>query len=406
MLKLLFATLGTLGDIKPSLAIAKAAALRGHEVTFATTNSFRSLVERLGIPYVSFGSDDYLSNSGARSALLKPTTGFSSFMAMSNLDDMEAMFWRLDQLTDQVDGIVSTPFVMAAHLIAQKKGLPLVSCATSPAVLLSNWRGAATDCYAAEWRTRLNGLRTCVGLPRRSFPQMERFSADLMLGIYPKCLSQTGGPFIRTPCEVGYPSLDEGYDDVDGADEELLAWMAERGCVLVSFGSFVDERAAEIFDDARNACAALGLRLLFVSKYRAKDLRRHQSTDVRVEQFVPHWSAMKRAAVVVHHCGVGSLAAAAAAGRPMLVVPFGLDQVYNAEVLKERNLAEVLPYERITGERFCEALARTIDQWPLRESLWGIWLDEGRNSSAETAAICAEAVVQSSSARQRDFRRK
>jgi len=392
LLKLLFATLGTLGDVRPALAIAVAAAHRGHRIKFACSESFTSLVERHGLECANLGSDAYLADSSARRGLIEPSTGFALFMALSNLQSIESMFLRLEELADDVDAIVSTPFVMAAHLVAQRRQLPLVNCATSPAVLLAQWGAGVTDPYSAEWRSRLNALRNSAGLPRRSFPQMERFSGDLALGIYPNCLTATEGPFIRTPVEVGYPSLEDLGGRRDKPSDDLQEWMADGRCVMVSFGSFVDHRAAHIFDSAQRACASLGLKLLFVSHYRADELARHQSADVRVERFVPHRPVMERAAVVVHHCGVGTLAAAAASRRPMILVPFGLDQPYNADVVSRRGLADVLPAEDISYETFRAALIDAIDRWPQRKLAWQTWLDDG-GRPAYGAVDQIEAIV-------------
>lgn len=391
MSKLLFATLGSLGDVRPLLAIAMAGVQRGNEVTFATSESFRSLVENAGIAYEVFGSDDYFEDCGTRAGLVEPRTGFGLFMALSNLRAMGSLFSRLDHLAQDIDGIVSTPLVMAAHLVAQRRQLPLVSCALSPAMLLANGRGAS-DPYAGEWRSCLNGLRTSVGLPRRSFPQMERFSANLTLGIYPRCLTGAEEPMIREPCELGYPFLDDA-DAHGNANCELLEWMGFQRCVVISFGSYVDEQTVRIFDSARKACAALGFRLLLISKYRFSELAGHRSTDVRIEQYVSHQAVMRNAAVVVHHCGVGTLAAAAAAQRPMIVIPFGLDQTYNAQVLGRRNLADILPAHDIIYEDFRDALSRALDQWAQRAPLWLSWLDEGGGSSAHRAMAQVEAVV-------------
>jgi len=399
LLKLLFATLGTLGDIRPSLAIAAAAARRGHAVTFASTESFRSLVEGCGLHFESFGSDLYFEDPAARNAIVGANSGFASFMALSNLQDLESMFWRLDALAAGADCLVSTPLVMAAHLVAQKRQLPLVSCAISPAVLLAQWGMSVSDPYSAEWRSRLTQLRGLAGLPRRSFPQMDRFSGDLMLGIYPICLTATEGPFIRAPREIGYPSLDEFEHSNNNASDELLQWMKNGRCVIVSFGSFVDAWAVQIFDSARQACAELGLRLLFVSKYRAGELAHHQTDEIRVVRYVAHREVMAQADIVVHHCGVGSLAAAVASRRPMIGVPFGLDQTYNAEVLRRRDLAEILPGDQFSYETFSATLTRTIARWPQRKALWEPWLDDSCGLSAQKGVDEIEALATRRSSR-------
>jgi UDP:flavonoid glycosyltransferase YjiC (YdhE family) len=54
------------------------------------------------------------------------------------------------------------------------------------------------------------------------------------------------------------------------------------------------------------------------------------SPEVFVAAYAPHSQVFTRAAAIVHHGGVGTLAQALRAGRPQLIVPFFADQLDNA----------------------------------------------------------------------------
>jgi rhamnosyltransferase subunit B len=51
--RILFATIGSLGDLHPCLALALELQQRGHHVTIATTEFYRSSVESLGLGFQS-----------------------------------------------------------------------------------------------------------------------------------------------------------------------------------------------------------------------------------------------------------------------------------------------------------------------------------------------------------------
>jgi sterol 3beta-glucosyltransferase len=56
-MKIAIATLGTRGDVQPYLALAKGLRARGHDVTLAAPENFRSWVEGHGIQFHSSGVD-------------------------------------------------------------------------------------------------------------------------------------------------------------------------------------------------------------------------------------------------------------------------------------------------------------------------------------------------------------
>jgi UDP:flavonoid glycosyltransferase YjiC (YdhE family) len=348
------------------------------------------LVRACGIDYEEFGCDSYLDSQQFRQDMIDVERGFAAFMARSNLLDLESMFYRLLSLSERAAVLISTPLVMTAHLVAQARRIPFVSCSLSPAMLLASWGKETIDPHAAEWRRRLADLRSKIGLPRLSFPQMGRFYADLTLGIYPRCLADSGETFLREVHEIGYPYLE--IDEPES--EDLLRWMEQHPCVLVTFGSYVDGHAVEIFDHCRRAAAVLGFRLLFVSQYAEQELVRRAGANesIRIERYIPHASAMRRAAVVVHHCGIGTLAAGVASHQPMVAMPFGLDQNYNAELLQRRDLLEVVAGHDVSFDMLLGALQRALEHHSRRESAWACWRDD----RGEKAAVRAVGVVEDS----------
>jgi len=67
---------------------------------------------------------------------------------------------------------------------------------------------------------------------------------------------------------------------------------------------------------------------------------------------------MPRAAALVHHGGIGTMAAAFAAGIPQIVVPFNFDQPDNASRLRALGVGTVIRPAAYTGA----AVARALDE--------------------------------------------
>ena len=63
---------------------------------------------------------------------------------------------------------------------------------------------------------------------------------------------------------------------------------------------------------------------------------------IGVFDYAPHNLVMPRASVIVHQGGVGTTAQALRAGRPTLVVPFGVDQPDNARRVVELGVGRTI----------------------------------------------------------------
>jgi len=359
MARLIFATLGSSGDVRPILAIAMAVRARGHDVAVATTPAYRSLIEGRSVQYLEFGNDEYFDDPSIRAAMLERTSGFSFWMAVSNLPHLEEMCKTLLVYCQDADAIVSTPFVMTAHLAAEYFKIPLVNCCLSPASYLPD-KGISrgSDANAINWIRRLNAIRADLRLPRVAFPQMGRFNAAVALGLYPECLRDCEQLTIRNIIPVGYPLL---RGDSYSNNYNLEKWISKGNFCLFTFGSYVDKDRDVLFKAAVSACKKLRMRCLYVSPFGSHKLD-SSDEDVRVENYVGHNLIMPAASVIIHHGGTGTLSEALICRKPVVVIPFGLDQYYNAGRLNKSDLAEILPADEVDEESLTRAIVRALTE--------------------------------------------
>jgi len=360
MARIIFATLGSSGDVRPVLAVALVARGYGHDVAIATTRGYQPVIEERGVSYLEFGVDEFFINPETRAALLDRKTGFSLWMSLFNLDRIEEMYSVLEHHCAGADIIVSTPFVMVSHLVSEKLNLPLVNFCFSPAAYLSDPEiGRNSDPNALIWVRRLNALRQRLNLPRMAFPQMGRFNSDITIGLFPNCLEDPLRTTIRKIDQVGYPLL---RGENSALSPDLSDWVARGPFCLFTFGSYVDQGLETLFAAAVAACKNLNMRCLYVTPFGA-DRIRHAGCDdqVRVERYLRHDAIMPLSSVVVHHGGTGTLSEALYYQRPTVVIPFGLDQHYNAEQLYKMDLAEFLPAGGVTSEVLEGAIRQAID---------------------------------------------
>ena len=83
--------------------------------------------------------------------------------------------------------------------------------------------------------------------------------------------------------------------------------------------------------------------------------------DILVLDYVPYDLLFPYAAVNIHQGGIGTLAQAMAAGKPMLVIPFSHDQPDNAERARRLGIAATLPHARFSVDRAVAALRPLLE---------------------------------------------
>jgi hypothetical protein len=94
--------------------------------------------------------------------------------------------------------------------------------------------------------------------------------------------------------------------------------------------------------------------------------------SVHVERFVDQGALYAACDVALSHGGAGALLAAAAHGKPHVVLPQGADHFRNARALEAAGAGVVVPPDRCTGEAVEAALRNALDSLPLRHAARGL----------------------------------
>jgi UDP:flavonoid glycosyltransferase YjiC (YdhE family) len=81
---------------------------------------------------------------------------------------------------------------------------------------------------------------------------------------------------------------------------------------------------------------------------------------VFVGGFAPYSALFPRARAVIHHGGIGTIARALRAGKPMLITPFYTDQPANAVLAQRWGVARLLPPENYSIEPLVDEIHQVI----------------------------------------------
>ncbi len=347
--RILVVALGSTGDVNPMLGIASTLRCRGHDVVFLVNPVFAQFAEAAGLGFSPLGTEgDY------RFIWERRTWQWWRCMerAFRHLwvPHLRPAYELIASLSGRSRAVLVSNIVAPAAQLAQEKlGLPLAVVTPSPLIFQSldefqdygpfqrapRWLGRPFrrlfyhfgDALVDYWIAKaFNELRREIGLAaaRRIFSRWV-MAGDRVIGLWPDWFArpQTGWPshLVLT----GFPV----YDRSDLGSDREAPTLSGQDAIVFTCGSAMTHAEA-FLRVAGEVQRILGRRVLVVTD---RPVGRLAALPGSVEcvSYVPFRRILPQAAAVVHHGGVGTCAAAFAAGLPQVIVPLAFDHFDNAE---------------------------------------------------------------------------
>jgi UDP:flavonoid glycosyltransferase YjiC (YdhE family) len=404
----LLVTVGTDGDVFPYVGLGAKLRSRGCQVTLTASAQYEPLADAHGLAFQALVSAAENEELFGHPDFWNPLKN-APLMARWGARFIPRQFDLLSTLISHDTVLVASPGVLAAALVHEKAGTPLVNLVLQPWMIPSSiappimpgftfLRGAPRPVWRAFWRAldlvvdvlvgrRLNRLRASLGLrPLRRMLQ-DWFSPQLVLGMFP---AWYGPPQADWPPQVrllGFPMFDGGQrDDLPPLLEEFC--RAGPPPVAFTFGTGMAHSAA-LFRSALAACLRLGVRGVFLTKY-GDQVPEPLPPSIFHSAFAPFQKLFPLCAAVMHHGGIGTVAKALAAGTPQLVCPLCFDQIDNGERTKALGVGDWLASRQRDGRQVAGALTRLMTP-EIRSRCRGIAARFGQGDALESAA---QAVIE------------
>jgi UDP:flavonoid glycosyltransferase YjiC (YdhE family) len=375
----ILATLGTDGDVFPHIGLGAVLHARGHRVTLAAPETYRTTAHSHDIEFYPLVTADEIGQMLADPDLWHPFRS-GRMMARWGGPMIPRQYEALSRLAEQPDSaLVANPGVLAARLVQETRRIPMATLLLQPGLLPSNsappempggltiprwlphplrrlyWLAVDGAGYVLV-APSLNRFRHVLGLPpvRRLFRWW--LSPDLVIGLFPG--------WYAAPQPDWPPKLRlAGFGRFDGGETVLpddLRAFCEQGSPPIAFtlGSGMTH-AAGFFRTAVAVCDALGARGLLLSKYPAA-IPAHLPAGVRHCAFAPFRQLLPLCSAIAHHGGIGTTAAALDAGCPQLILPLAWDQPDNAARVTELGVGLGLGHRRRSVANISDALTRLM----------------------------------------------
>ncbi len=337
-------TVGSYGDVRPYVALARALVRRGHDAFLAGADHFAPHAEAAGVPYRPLGPypDEEIREVIARlvaepNELRHPALIVDGTRARTLSLGAEAI-----QATRDVDLVVTHNLNLVGTIAALVNRKPFVTGHLFPSLIPSS-RTTPQGQYLGTLGNRLlwavarqvarrtcdpayNELFRAFGLPPRRDTMVEGGHSPLLnlVAISPSVVPRD--PVWPERYRLtGYWVMD---DDPVTADPVLESFLADGPPpVVVTFGSMVGVDPARRTAVVVDALARIGARAILQAGWAGLGDVPLPPSVFRAD-FVPHERLFPRAACVVHHGGAGTTAAVLRAGVPGVLVPHLGDQIF------------------------------------------------------------------------------
>jgi rhamnosyltransferase subunit B len=375
---IVFATIGSLGDLHPCLALALALHERGYRIALAATPWYRDRVEALGLEFRPLRPDWNPTDSALIRQCENLRRGPEVLFRRLILPHLADTYADLLAATADARLMIAGELVFAAPLVAEKRSLPWISAILSPTSFFSacdpsvlapapeliglRRAGRIANRLALEiarlatrsWWKPVRELRRREGLRLDCEPVLrDKFSPHLVLALFSPALAR---PQPDWPPQTVQP----GFVFHDGASTALspeLAAFLDNGDAPIVFtlGSTAVHHRDGFYETALSAARRVGRRALLVGAPAS-----FAAPGVLAIPYAPYSQVFPRAAVNVHQGGSGTTGQALRAGRPMLVVPFGWDQPDNGARIARLGAGLCLARRSWTAHSAAHALARLL----------------------------------------------
>ncbi|MDB6054125.1 MAG: putative rhamnosyl transferase [Verrucomicrobiales bacterium] len=421
MSRVLFSTLGSLGDLHPLIAMGIEMRNRGHSIGFATSEGYRHRIEALEFAFHPVRPDvaiDSPAMAPVIKQIMNPRSGPEVFLRKVLFPELRNTYD--DLLRAATDGkrydlMVTGEGIYAAPLVAEKTKIPWASTvcapfsffsAADPPVLppcprFSQWLyrfGPSMNRFVVRmikratrnWSKPVSNLRAELGLPCAQDPIHEgRHSPRLVLAAFSRVLGAPQPDWPQNTLITGYPF----YDSPSKSSSAKLKAFLESGepPIIFTLGS------AAVFDPGQfyveSIKAALLLRKRAILLVGANAMPSPLPPGVFACNYLPFSEVLPHAAAVVHQGGAGTLGQTLRAGKPMLIMPYSHDQPDNAARAVKLGVARIVSRKRYKSRHVAKELQELLSNQACSAQLEEVRKQVQSENGSLTAADALERLL-------------
>ncbi len=381
--KILITAYGTMGDVLPYLTLGQQLQTRGYQVYAAIPEQMYSQAIALGLQVVEVGHQQLNPEVARKVALLwdQWSANPDDLQTKQELNtshswfDLKQGIESLSSLATDAKLIICSPQQeIFAAIVAEQLAIPLVRVIVTPALLYqpNNWWRLSQWMRQTKNRTydRYHLLREQQGLTDpetwKAYWKYDRLIFAASPYLYPS------PPYCFPANQTGFWFYEDPQWSSWQPDAQLQEFMSatEKPLVLSFSSQPIREREKFIASHVR-AAMKLGRRLLIQggwSDFNASHLPDDIDQDaVMFAGFMPQDWLFAKAAAVITHGGIGTIARALRNGCPLLLEPHTYEQCFNAHKALTWGVGTAMYPQKLTVEGITRVLAKKLLTEPYQQ---------------------------------------
>lgn len=395
MSKILFATIGSLGDVHPMMAIGQELVQLGHQVTIATSDRHGPRIIQAGLQFAEIPPrfPDKSEQNRLMERWMDPKHGSDRVVRELIMPNVRATHDALEPLVHDADLTLLHGFAISGAFWAEKFGKPWAALPLAPMMFTSIheppvvaqlpyperlcWFGTK---YPLKWFMKLafwaNGLgwkgykeiRRAMGQkPIQGHPFFDFFmnEASLVLAPFSQVLGHPQPDWPARTEQTGFAFFDQDDEELEDESASLIDQFLAAGPppIVFSLGSTGVYTAGDFYIQACRAARQLGRRaILLIGPDEGVQKPETPGPDCLIVKYAPHVRVFPRSAIVVHHGGVNTTGQAFRAGHPQLVVPLAHDQFDNAARVVRSGCGLTLPKSQFKADKAVGLLKQLLTE--------------------------------------------
>jgi sterol 3beta-glucosyltransferase len=331
-MKIALLCLGTRGDVQPYAVLGKALQERGHQVVLSTAKNFGSLVQSYGIDFLPVEADyqGLLNTEEGRQMMKNPLSAIRQLKSLIYPMMIQSLgaFYEISAQQDRVLFHTKTMAHQFAHCFPGRMMEANVVPAMEPTAEFVN--PVLSAMHLPSFMNRFSYKFSTWGLnmwknPVKAFQEKYRLS-PAPTGRRLPSIYGISRHFLPQPAD--YPSSTQFtgfWTRPSGAtlDQALTDFLAAGDPpLMITFGSMPFDSSLQLPDTIPALAQACSTRVLVVRGWGLQKDKTLQNTDeVFYTDGAPYDQLIPRVKAVIHHGGIGTLAACMRAGKPSWICP-------------------------------------------------------------------------------------
>jgi UDP:flavonoid glycosyltransferase YjiC (YdhE family) len=372
---------GTPGDVQPFLDIGIGLRQRGHRATLIAHAPFHDRALQVGLEFAELGtSDDYDLLLNDRN-LWNPAKAHRVFAKKLVLPTLRRTYDLIKERYEPGKTVVAAQtMAMGARIAQDKFGVPVATLhrqptfmrsmrdtSQAPYMFLPRWLPAPMkwaqfrimDMFMDHpYLPAVNALRAELGLPPvKRWANHWIHSPDGVVAMWPDWFAPPQRDWPANTIMVGF----NAHEHAEDQPSETIRAFVESGDppIVFTVGSGM-RHGAEFYAASAQACARMGRRGVLATRL-ASQVPTDLPPGVIYTKYAPFSWLLPRAAAIVHHAGIGTVAQSLASGVPQLSVP-GLvfDTVDTSKRLQHIGVGRSLPIHKYTPQSAAAVLSELL----------------------------------------------